>query len=213
VSSLTDFSDIDQFTEFNHFFVFYMISLFDVDYRVRIALWHDLVLEIQKYYVIVIDSFQIWCMFNNQTSWSATLKNLEKWAINRMHEFTLSKQKKNKMTIIQEYLSDIRSYHIDHLYELNVFDHSRLQEVLRERKRMFSITKATRLLIIKNILQSITHLVVFTINDLNFDTACKIAWIEFLRLDEITYISTNQKRIIFNIIKTIRFNVFFAKND
>lgn len=189
--SLTDFSNVDQFSEHFHFFLFYMISLLDVDYRVRVVFWHDLVFEIQKYYVIVINSFQIWCIFNNLTFWSVTPKNLENWVINKMHKFTLNKQEKIKMTIIQKYLFDIKFYHINHLYNLNVFDHSCLLKVLRKDKRMFSIIKITRLSIIKKIFQLIIQSNVFTINDVNFDIACKIAEIEFLRLNEITYISTD----------------------
>jgi hypothetical protein len=91
-----------------------------------------------------------------------------------MHESTLTKQEKIKMITIQNYLFDIKSYHVNHLYNLNVFDHSRLQKMLREKKKMFFVTKATRLLIIKNILQLITQNLISFIDNINFDIAFKI---------------------------------------
>jgi hypothetical protein len=173
--SLTDSLDINQLLEFHHSLVFHIISLLDDDYRIKVVLWHELAFETQKYYEIVIDFFRIWCIFNNQTSWSTTLKNLKKWVVNKMYESTLSKQHKIKMIIIQKYLFDIKSYHVDYLHNLNVFDHSQLQKVLKEKKRMFSIIKITRLSVIKNILQLIIQFLVIIINDINFDIACKIA--------------------------------------
>jgi hypothetical protein len=132
------------------------VTVFNDDYRVKVVLWHDLAFETQKYYVTTIEFFQIWCIFNNQTSWSVILQNLEKWAINRIYESTLNKQKKIKIAIIQSYLSEIKSYYIDHLYDLDVFNHFRLQKIMREEKRMFSTIKANRFSITKNILQLIT---------------------------------------------------------
>jgi hypothetical protein len=207
VFSLTESLDLDQSL------VFYMIVLLDDDYWVKVAFWHELISKIQKYYETVIDFFQIWCMFNDETSWSAILKNLKKWAVNRMHESTLTKQEKNKMITIQSYLFDIRSYHVDYLYNLNVFDHSRLQKMLRKEKRMFLVTKATRLLIIKNILQLITQNFISFIDNINFDIAFKIAWARFLRLSEIIYISKKISKITFSKIKTTRSNISFAKDN
>jgi hypothetical protein len=191
-----------------------MASLPNDDYRVKVALWHGLALETQKYYVTTIEFFQIWCIFNNQTSWSVTLQNLEKWAVNRMYGSTLNKQGKIKIAIIQSYLSGIRSYHIDHLYDLDVFDHPRLQKILRGGKRMFSTIKANRLPITKNILQLITQYPIFIIDDVNFDTTFKIAWAGFLRLDEITYTTSDlKKKAAFIAIKTTRSDISFAEND
>jgi hypothetical protein len=152
-------------------------------------------------------------MFNDETSWSATLKNLKKWAVNRMYESTLTKQEKIKMITIQNYLFDIRLYHVDHLYNLNVFDHSRLQKMLREEKRMFLVIKATRLLIIKNILQQITQNFISFIDNINFDIAFKIAWAKFLCLSEIIYISKKISKITFSKIKITRSNISFANDD
>jgi hypothetical protein len=213
VLSLTDSSDISQFFKFDHSFVFYMIFLLDDDYRVKIVLWHDLAHETQKYYEIAIDFFQIWCMFNNQTFWSITLKNVEKWVVNKMYDSTLNKQEKIKIVTIQSYLSDIRSYHVDHLFDLNVFDHSRLQKMLREEKRMFLTIKITRLLITKDILQLITRDHLTNINEINLNVVFKIEWAKFLRLKEIIYIAKNFTKLIFSITKITRFDISFAKND
>jgi hypothetical protein len=131
-----------------------------------------------------------------------------------MYESTLNKQGKIKIAIIQSYLSGIRSYHIDHLYDLDVFDHPRLQKILREEKRMFSTIKANRLSITKNILQLITQYSISTIDDVNFDTTFKIAWAEFLRLDEIIYTAFDlKKKATFIVIKTTRSDISFVEND
>jgi hypothetical protein len=191
-----------------------MIFLLDDDYRVKFVLWHDLAFETRKYYEIAIDFFQIWCMLNNQSAWSTILKNLKKWVINRMYESTMKKQFKIKVFIIQSYLSGIRFYHVNHLYSMNALNHSRLQKILRRGKRLFSIIKACRLSITKSMMQVITDNHSFTTNEVNFDTAFKIAWAGFLRLSEITYSATKLKNgALFIKTRTTRSNISFAEND
>jgi integrase len=79
---------------------------------------------------------------------------------------------------------------------------------------MFPTIKANRLPITKNILQLITQYPISTIDDVNFDTTFKIAWAGFLRLDEITYTTSDlKKKAAFIAIKTTRSDISFAEND
>jgi hypothetical protein len=97
---------------------------------------------------------------------------------------------------------------------MNALNYSRLQKILKKNKRLFSIIKACRLSITKSMMQVITDNYSFTTNEVNFDTAFKIAWVQFLRLSEIIYSATKLKNdALFIKIRTTRSNISFVEND
>ena len=78
---------------------------------------------------------------------------------------------------------------------------------------MFAQTKAERLPITKDILTKIISQPITTLDDLNIDAAFKTAWAEFLRLGEITYSSTDRKKLAFIHTSPTRGDVSFAEDD
>lgn len=65
--------------------------------------------------------------------------------------------------------------------------------MLQGGRSFFPAKNATRLPITKDILTALVSPPIHSINDLNFDTAFKVAWAGFLRLGEITYTDADRK--------------------
>lgn len=98
-----------------------------------------------------------------------------------------NKQGQIKPETLLSFLSALRSYHIEHELPVQVFQSLRLKQLIRGGKSFFPSSKALRLPITKDILSKIsTHSPINT-NEINLDTAYKVAWAGFLRLGEITY--------------------------
>lgn len=52
-----------------------------------------------------------------------------------------------------------------------------------------------------------------TINDLNLDTAFKVAWAGFMRLGEITYMEPEKQANSFKDLHLTRSDITFSEND
>jgi hypothetical protein len=70
---------------------------------------------------------------------------LKEWAINRIYDSILFKQERIKL----DTLIEVRSYHIDKKLFTKTFDNSKLNWLIKERKRLFYQNKAKRLLIVE----------------------------------------------------------------
>jgi hypothetical protein len=186
--------------------------------------WYELALETRKKSRSIIESYETFCLLTNLMIWSASNQMLEKWIIDKLMRSLLLKQKKIKLDTIVSYLIELRSRHIDHRLSLHVFENSRLRLMIKENKRIFSQTKRVRLLIIKEILTKIIILISFESRDditisiasrdnFNVNIVFKIAWVEFLRLDEIIYMRIDRKKILFDRLNSTRENISFVEND
>jgi hypothetical protein len=67
--------------------------------------------------------------------------------------------------------------------------------------------------IIKVLLKKITHTLNALFDDVNINTAFKVAWVEFLRLRKIIYTNVDRKRVSFDRVKITRDDVSFVENN
>ena len=138
---------------------------------------------------------------------------LEEWAANRIFGSILPKQGQIKPDTVASYLSALKSYHIDRQLSLKGFDDPRMALIIKGGKRLFPSKKKNRLPITKDILEKITIEEPLTVNDLNIDTAFKVAWAGFMRLGEITYTIAEAKKASFKDTKLTRSDISFAEGD
>lgn len=152
-------------------------------------------------------------MLHGEKPWPATSHMLEEWAANRIFGSSLPKQGQVKPDTVQSYLSGIKSYHIDRRLSLSDFDSPRMALIIKGGKRLFPSKKRNRRPITKDILEKITEDEPLTVDDLNADTAFKVAWAGFLRLGEITYTATEAKKTSFKDTKVTRSDISFSEGD
>lgn len=138
---------------------------------------------------------------------------LEKWAAMKIYGSTLPKQGQIKPVIVMNYLSSLKSYHIDQYLSLEGFDNPRMALIIKEGRKLFPSTKWNCLPITKNILQNITKDEPLSITDLNLDTALKVAWAGFMRMDELTYTVVWARKATFAETSLTRSDISFAKGD
>lgn len=125
----------------------------------------------------------------------------------------ISKQGQVQPDTVASYLSAIRSWHVDHEYSLVPFETLWIKLLLQGGKSLFPSTKAISLPITKDILSAITTIPPMTINDLNLDTAFKVAWAGFMRLGEITYTEPEKRADSFKDLHLTRSDITFSEND
>lgn len=138
---------------------------------------------------------------------------LEEWAANRIFGSILPKQGQVKLDIVQSYLADLKSYHIDRRMSLQGFDSFRLALIIKRGKRLFPSKKCDRFPITKDILERITKEEPLTVDDLNTNIAFKVAWAGFMRMGKIRYMATEVKKVSFAETKLTRSNISFAESD
>lgn len=85
--------------------------------------------------------------------------------------------------------------------------------IIKGGKRLFPSQKKNRLPITKDILEEITKDEPLTIEDLNVDTAFKVAWAGFMQIGELTYMATELKKDSFKDTKLTRPDISFAEGD
>lgn len=175
--------------------------------------WYDLAPDTRKGYNSAIKSFESFCMLMQRQVWPATTQLLEEWVAHCIFGSTLPKQSQIKPETAASYLSALKSYHIDRYLSLEAFNTPRIALIIKGSKRLFFKQKATRLPITKPILKEITKYEPIDLDELNIDTAFKVAWAEFLRLGEIIYTGTELKKAAFARTKVTRSDFFFAEGN
>lgn len=138
---------------------------------------------------------------------------LEEWVSNRIVGSSIPKQGQIKPDTVLSYLSGLRAYHIDHHMSLEVFDAPRLAWIIKGGKRLYPSHKKNRLPVTKDILERITYKDPQTIDEVNIDTAFKVAWAGFMRLGEITYTETEVKKPSFIQTRLTRSDISFAEGN
>ncbi len=138
---------------------------------------------------------------------------LEEWAATRIFGSTLSKQGQMKPDAVLSYLLALKSYDIDrHLCMWN-FDNPRMTLIITGKRRIFPSKKQNRLPMTKEILEKINEEELFSITDLNMDTAFKVAWSGFMRMRKLTYTAAEAKKATFAEISLTRSDISFAEGD
>ena len=124
--------------------------------------------------------------------------------------------------VLRQYLSHLRSVHVDRCYSVRVFDEnalflrvlegvSRLLPPVDKRKsEALTVERLHKLLSPPDV-----ELVTFPqIDELNFRAACLVAFAAFLRPGEFTYTAKSlDNRYVFEQTKLLRSDITFAQND
>lgn len=84
--------------------------------------------------------------------------------------------------------------------------------IVKGEKKLFLRKKRNRLLITKEILKKTTN-EEQTIINLNIDTAFEVAWAEFMRMGELTYMAAEVKKAIFSKTGLTRLDILFGEDD
>jgi len=164
-------------------------------------LWNGLAVDTRRRYQSPIKSYEYFCVINKISPWPASEESLGRWIVIRTTGSNSLFLRQAKPDTIQEYLSALRSHHIDLRLNTDVFNSKYLKRLLKGAKRLFNRpSDSERRLITKDILTQITSQSLSSpiteaskINRLNFDTAFKVAFAGFFRLGEIVY-STAETR-------------------
>jgi hypothetical protein len=101
-----DIIRINNSSQFNLFFS----SRSDARKRIK---WYEHALETRKMYIIAIDSCETFYLLIDMFSWLTFIDSLKKWVTNRIISEILSKQSKIKLNTVVSYLIDLRAYHVN----------------------------------------------------------------------------------------------------
>lgn len=180
---------------------------------IKRLLWIGLSFSTRKSYQTAIKSYTYYTKYIGVTTWPATTEHLEAWVANRIMGSTIAMQGKVKPDTVASYLSALRSWHVDHEYSLAPFEEPRLRILLQGGRSLFPSTKATRLPITREVLVALTSIQINNLNDLNLDTAFKVAWAGFMRLGELTYSDSDKKNPSFKDLFLTRSDVKISENN
>ena len=107
------------------------------------------------------------------------------------------------------YLSAVKYFHIDHGHHTTAFDNPRLDRLIKGARRYWPQTKAKRMPITKPILSAITTRNSGSVEQLNVDTAFKLAFAAFLRMGEYTYTTAELRNKAFRSKQLTRSDITF----
>ena len=100
---------------------------------------------------------------------------LEEWVAYRIYGSIIPKQGQVKLETMSSYFSALKSYHINSHLSPEAFDTPRIPLIIKSGKKLFRKQKAKRLPITKDILEKITENKFVNVDELNIDTAFKVA--------------------------------------
>lgn len=85
--------------------------------------------------------------------------------------------------------------------------------MLKNAYHIYPYTQKKYLPITKNIFVKIISVILISIEKINIDIAFKVAWVGFLKLDEITYINAKAQAFAFVEIKLTCLDIIFADDN
>lgn len=85
--------------------------------------------------------------------------------------------------------------------------------IIKGGRRLFPSKKRNSLPITKNILEKITQDEPLTVTDVNIDTAFKVAWAGFMRMEELTYTAAEAKKATLSETGLTRSDISFVEGD
>lgn len=191
----------------------FLDSIADLSVPAKTLLWYGLSPKTRQGYTSAITSYTLYCAMQDVKAWPASENVLAEWVTGRIFGSATPKQGQVKPNTVQSYLSALRSYHVDNNLPIQVFSSPRIDRILNGARYLFPYTKKERLPITKDILQKITQATPISIEELNIDTAFKVAWAGFLRMGEFTYTDTEAQSRVFARTKLTRSDITFSDGD
>jgi hypothetical protein len=147
----------------------------------------------------------------NLSPWPANENVLAEWLSLRARGSTT--ERALKPDTLQSYLSALRSVHVDRRLPTDVFQSEWLYRIITGIRRLTPYEFKTRAApITLDILEKITSAEPPTVDELNLDTACKVAFAGFLRSGEFLH-DDRLDRETFENTSLTRSDITFAEND
>lgn len=103
----------------------------------KTLLCYGLAPETRKGYNTAIRAYEFFCTSQGKSPWPATTHKLIEWVSTRAFGSALPNQGQIQADTIAEYLSGLRSYHVDRNFSTSVFESFQLDRVLRGVRRIF----------------------------------------------------------------------------
>ncbi len=175
--------------------------------------WYWLAPNTRKGYAAGINSYVSFFAVQNKKLWPTQTIMLEEWAATCIFGSTLPKQGQIKPDAVPSYLSALKSYPIDTRLSLKSIDDPQMALIIEDGRRLFPSNKRNRLLITKEIIEKIMEKELLSIQDLNVDTALKVAWAGFMTIGELTYTAAEAKKATFAETGLTRWDISFAEGD
>lgn len=188
-------------------------SIPELSLSAKTFLWYGLSPKTRQGYASAIGSFTLFCAFKGIKPWPASELALAEWITGRIRGSNMPKQDQIKPNTVQSYLSALKSYHTDHHLPSHAFSSPRIDRILSGARFLYPHVKKERLPITKDILEKITSITPNSIEELNIDTAFKVAWAGFLRMGEFTYTSAEIQTRTFVDTKLTRSDITFSDED
>lgn len=138
---------------------------------------------------MAINLYTLFCATHVCKAWPASELILIEWVTSRVFRSASPKQGQIKLRTVETYFSVLKSYYVDRNFPTHAFSSPRIHRILSGAQSLFPHFKKDRLPITKEIFNKITLVIPISIQDLNIDTALKIAWAGFLQMGEFTYTS------------------------
>jgi hypothetical protein len=175
-------------------------------------LWNGLSHDTRRVYSSARTSYEDFCSnIMDVVPWPANENVLAEWLSLRARGSTT--ERALKPDTLQSYLSALRSVHVDRRLPTDVFQSEWLHRIITGIRRLtpheFKVRAAP---ITLDILEKITSPEATTVDDLNLDTACKVAFAGFLRSGEFLH-DDRLDRETFENTSLTRSDVTFAEND
>jgi hypothetical protein len=164
----------------------------------------------RKGYSSAIKSWEAFLALNGLLPYPAKKMDLGEWIAQRAFGTAAPLMGRVKPETLSNYVSAIRSRHIDLGHSIAAFEDHTIKRALAGAMSLFPSTKKTKLPITKDILDKIITLGPCKA-DANVDAAFTMAFAGFLRIGEITY--PNRKAKDFSTTKALRSDVRIAPDS
>jgi hypothetical protein len=179
-------------------------------------LWNGLSEDTRSVYDSARRSYEYYCSYHNIKPWPAQEHTLAEWASARAEgNSQIRYQGKVKAKTIFAMMSALRSVHVDRRLSLKPFESEWLKRILAgiSRCQPDDNTKKAEPMSLST-LEKVIDTGDKTVDELNFNAACKIAFAGFLRSGEFTYSATDFKDTnTFTNTKLTRSDIRFSDDN
>lgn len=160
-------------------------------------LWNGLGANTRSVYLSVQRNYERHCALHNLSAWPASRQSLISWLTSRL--LGNSSQKAVKPDTALADLAALRAYHVDNFLDDQLFNNKHFRRLIDGARRLTPMTKArVRKPISREAITKLSagittlplqssEMTMDLKDDLNFATACRVAFAGFLRVGEFTY--------------------------
>ncbi|KAJ5413721.1 hypothetical protein N7509_000348 [Penicillium cosmopolitanum] len=186
-------------------------------------LWNGLSANTRSVYLSVHRNYEKHCALQSIPAWPVSKHSLTSWLSTRL--LGNASQKAVKPDTALADLAALRAYHIDNFLDDKLFDNKHFRRLIDGARRLNPITKVrVRKPISRDTITKLSaglatlplrplEISAKALDDLNFATACRVAFAGFLRLGEFTYKTEDLHTCsIFSSTKLTRSDVRFSSS-